>query len=268
MEPGEGGGQRTTNCPAQFGWDMLPFNLVRLVVDTLLSRPPLHQAHHAVAALRRISRHWRAAVDDSLLTYSAQHRGPLLPLHRWPNLRTLNLEHCALGPTSCEGLAAFARLTSLSLTACGQPLTLGPAALASIPHSLRELHLVDVAFDGLPTLAPLRACTVLQTFTLELASTRDLSADVAALACAWPHLRRLAVYRCVRAYARHAQQPFDLGQTAGQLTSLQLAGSFTEDEGWAELFPSLCRLKHLDIRGGCTKEEGAAAVGAWQRWLC
>lgn len=233
-----------------FDWTELPAPALGRVLEHLHAAP-LHQGSAALAAMRLACSAWREAVDASLDMLHLRDKAAAAPSRGalpWRGLRKVCLERCNAPPELLTQLAGGGQLTKLALLApAGRLLPGHVRQLAAAAASLRSLELVDVALGPAPDLRPLAACTHLEVFTLELDSAEDLTADVQALAAACPALRRLSLYRCVRAFPRLAQQPFDLSRRAATLTALRLSGSFTTDAGWQQLLQRLPALARLDL---------------------
>lgn len=150
----------------------LPFNAIAAVVAHLSSLPS-HQAGAALGALRLLSKHWRAAVDDAVTAWSAPPAATAEAiaclLHRWRHLRSLTLQHCELSGAVVEALAHCRRLQELTLCM----VVLQPSAsglcdvLASLP-ALRLLHFNPrQALPPGANLKALAACRALQSLTLD-----------------------------------------------------------------------------------------------------
>lgn len=116
--------------------------------------------------------------------------------------------------------------------------------------SLRRL---DIELSGrLPfgaSLAALTGCTALTALTLSQFHGEDIALEVVQVVKAATGLRHLGLNRAVRTVAAQAQQAFDIGHFARQLTSLMLKCSFTSDDAFCQLFAQLTNLRRLDISG-------------------
>lgn len=253
-------------------WDALPIDVCKVVVKQLCESRPVWQAQRDLAALRRVSRHWRQALDEGLEHYAGCQRAEVAdgphPLCAWRNLRSLELAGSALGDAFFSSLARCSLLTSLRLSQpSGRDARLGPQqlrALASLSATLRQLAFLDCCFASPSSLGPLAGCTQLETFTLHLHRAADLTDAVAALVRGWPRLRRLDLGHCIRLSSGSTRHPVDLGGCT-QLTSLRLRNTLLENEGWAQLLTGLQGgLQELAIRGGCWQEGwGGGAAECW-----
>lgn len=190
----------------------LPFGAIAAVVSQL-GPLPSHQAGAALGALRLLSRHWRAAMDDAV---AAWHAPPAATadaiarlLHRWRHLRRLTLQHCEVSAAVVDALAHCRRLQELHLCVVALP----PASsslfdmLATLP-ALRLLHLNPA--EGLPpgaSLKALAACTALRSLALESLYQQDVAADVAEIVRGTgARLDHLALFRSLRALGERRGQ--------------------------------------------------------------